>query len=419
MAKDKFSDYSSTALSNSDVGGVAIGEGCDFGNMNNMGREIMSHIADHFASDTIASATTCDLGSKAAVNLTISGTTTITGLGTVKAGTSKTVTFSGALTLTHNGTSLILPGAANITTVAGDTAEFTSLGSGNWKCRWFNRAASAPFGLLDEDDFASDSVVNAPSQKSTKAYVGAATKGIPGLTIAEGDILYGDGANSVANLAKGTDGQFLSLTSGLPAWATLSVGIKAVTAFTSSGTWNRATGATSALVIQTGGGGGGGGNNTGTDTGDGGGGGTTITLVDVTSISSSTITIGSGGSGNTGTGSGTTGGSTVWSDGTNTITAPGGTGGGSAGAAGSGGVPTTGTLNIPGGDGATHSSDGLHVGGSSFWGAGPAMYISFSGAGNGVAATVFGSGGTGGTRGSSGDINGAAGKAGVMLVIEF
>jgi hypothetical protein len=40
--------------------------------------------------------------------------------------------FSGALTLTYNATSLILPGAANITTAAGDTLEAVSLGSGNW-----------------------------------------------------------------------------------------------------------------------------------------------------------------------------------------------------------------------------------------------------------------------------------------------
>jgi hypothetical protein len=100
--------------------------------------------------DTIASATTTDLGSKDAGSLTVSGTTTITGLGTVSAGIRKTVVFSGALLLTYNATSLILPGNANITTVAGDTAEFESLGSGNWRCNWYVRddgtaLVSAPF----------------------------------------------------------------------------------------------------------------------------------------------------------------------------------------------------------------------------------------------------------------------------------
>lgn len=53
----------------------------------------------------------------------ITGTTTITSFGTApRAGAERTVIFDGALTLTHNATSLILPGAANITTAAGDRA---------------------------------------------------------------------------------------------------------------------------------------------------------------------------------------------------------------------------------------------------------------------------------------------------------
>jgi len=64
----------------------------------------------------------------------ITGTTAITSLGTATAGFEKTLVFDGALTLTHNSTSLILPGAANITTSAGDTAVFRSEGGGNWRC---------------------------------------------------------------------------------------------------------------------------------------------------------------------------------------------------------------------------------------------------------------------------------------------
>jgi hypothetical protein len=59
--------------------------------------------------------------------------------------------FSGVLTLTHNGTSLILPGAGNITTAAGDVAVMLSLGSGNWRCIDYQRASGAPLatGTLD------------------------------------------------------------------------------------------------------------------------------------------------------------------------------------------------------------------------------------------------------------------------------
>jgi hypothetical protein len=49
--------------------------------------------------------------------------------------------FAGALTFTHNATSLILPGGANITTAAGDVAWVESLGSGNWKCLVYMPAA--------------------------------------------------------------------------------------------------------------------------------------------------------------------------------------------------------------------------------------------------------------------------------------
>jgi hypothetical protein len=51
------------------------------------------------------------------------------------------VRFAAALTLTHNATSLILPGAANITTAAGDVGIFTSDGSGNWRCINYETAA--------------------------------------------------------------------------------------------------------------------------------------------------------------------------------------------------------------------------------------------------------------------------------------
>lgn len=109
-------------------------------------RMIQSVVRYTMASDTIASATTTDLGTKESQFLTVSGVTTITGLGTISAGIAKYVTFSGALTLTHNATSLILPTAANITTVAGDTARFLSLGSGNWKCLSYNRATGSALG---------------------------------------------------------------------------------------------------------------------------------------------------------------------------------------------------------------------------------------------------------------------------------
>jgi hypothetical protein len=87
----------------------------------------------------IASASTTNLASATGGYVNITGTTTITALGTATAGVERTCQFAGSLTLTHNATSLILPGAANIVTNGGDVATFVSLGSGNWICTGFTR----------------------------------------------------------------------------------------------------------------------------------------------------------------------------------------------------------------------------------------------------------------------------------------
>ncbi|HEY1035020.1 MAG TPA: hypothetical protein VGE09_08565 [Pseudoxanthomonas sp.] len=92
----------------------------------------------------VASAATCNIGAAASNYVRITGTTGITAFDTVASGIRRSVVFDDALTITHNGTSLILKGGANITTVAGDTAEFVSEGSGNWRCLDYRRATGLP-----------------------------------------------------------------------------------------------------------------------------------------------------------------------------------------------------------------------------------------------------------------------------------
>lgn len=92
---------------------------------------------------TIASASTVNIGAAAANTIKVTGTTTITAFDSIADGALRRVIFSGALTLTHNATSLILPSGANIATAAGDAAEFVSLGSGNWRCTSYMRASGA------------------------------------------------------------------------------------------------------------------------------------------------------------------------------------------------------------------------------------------------------------------------------------
>lgn len=92
----------------------------------------------------LASAATVAVGGAAANTVTITGTATIAALDTIAAGARRTLVFTDAATLAHDGVKLILPGAANIVASAGDVAEFESLGGGNWRCLAYFRAASLP-----------------------------------------------------------------------------------------------------------------------------------------------------------------------------------------------------------------------------------------------------------------------------------
>ncbi len=88
----------------------------------------------------IASAGTVNLDSATGNLVHITGTTTITAI-TLSSGYERTVVFDGALTLTHNATTLILPGNANITTASGDRAVFRGDGSGNTRCISYTKAS--------------------------------------------------------------------------------------------------------------------------------------------------------------------------------------------------------------------------------------------------------------------------------------
>lgn len=103
------------------------------------GAEILSSPG---AIGSIASATLCDIGAQAEFQLQVTGTDTIDSFGTVL-NSRKRLLFLDVVTITHNGTSLILPGAANITTAAGDVFEFVSDAAGNWRCVGYMLASGA------------------------------------------------------------------------------------------------------------------------------------------------------------------------------------------------------------------------------------------------------------------------------------
>lgn len=87
----------------------------------------------------IASAATLVLGTDGNY-FDVTGTTTITAIATWASTGPVKLHFDGALTLTHHATDLVLPGGANITTAAGDEAEFVEYASGDWRCTVYTRA---------------------------------------------------------------------------------------------------------------------------------------------------------------------------------------------------------------------------------------------------------------------------------------
>lgn len=89
----------------------------------------------------IASATTTDIGAATGNFVDITGTTTITSFGTVKAGTKRTLHFDSALTITYNATSMITLTGGDYKVAAGEVMEWTSLGSGNWQQTGMNPVA--------------------------------------------------------------------------------------------------------------------------------------------------------------------------------------------------------------------------------------------------------------------------------------
>ena len=77
----------------------------------------------------------------------VTGTTTITSINTTGgAGTLIKLHFDGAVTLTHDSTDLILAGATNFTTEAGDEVEFVEYAAGDYRMTGWSLSGTAPGG---------------------------------------------------------------------------------------------------------------------------------------------------------------------------------------------------------------------------------------------------------------------------------
>lgn len=94
---------------------------------------------------TTTTAATVNLGSVGSNVVAIAGSTTITSLGSLGSPDRPIyfVRFTGSPILTYNSTSLILPTGTNIQASSGDSSIWQDLGSGNWKCLFYQSASSA------------------------------------------------------------------------------------------------------------------------------------------------------------------------------------------------------------------------------------------------------------------------------------
>lgn len=103
----------------------------------------------------VASGATVNIGAINSNFLRITGTTTITSFGTSYNGP-RFLRFADALTLTHNASTLVLPGGANITTAAGDTAVVVPIGNpaSGWQVLAFQRATTPVVGAVIDRAYA-------------------------------------------------------------------------------------------------------------------------------------------------------------------------------------------------------------------------------------------------------------------------
>lgn len=130
----------------------------------------------------IASSSTLNLDAASGNFVHVTGTTPITAI-TLASGAERTVVFDGSLTITHNSVSLPLPGAANITTAAGDTMLVRGDGAGNARVVAYTRGSYLPGQMVRSTRTASvtlniadnGSFVDITSGTFTQAFTAAAS----------------------------------------------------------------------------------------------------------------------------------------------------------------------------------------------------------------------------------------------------
>ena len=201
----KMTDLATLAASNSPAGSDAIG--------NSLDDYLRSHAAiirstNALSSASVAAATTTDIGAADAESVEITGSATITSLGTVAAGIVREMRFAAGGSILTDSTAIILP-VSNITVAAGDVFVFRSLGSGNWVLVAGNRPlfaiTAAGYALLDDAD--------ATAQRATLGLGTVATQAANALIVSEAVQAVTAAASTTIDLALGQSVQLTQAVS--------------------------------------------------------------------------------------------------------------------------------------------------------------------------------------------------------------
>lgn len=199
MAKNAITDYSSTAASNTDIGGINVQGSAAISNADDAFREVASHLADTNAgispwADTMTIGDAADLTKE--VRFELSGIT---------AGQTRVVTMPDASgTLMLSGSNPTLASLEGLTLGAGDMLYATAA----------DTLADLAIGTAGQF-LVTNAGATAPEWASKATLVS-----LEGLTLGAGDILYATAADTLADLAIGTAGQVLRTNTGAtaPAW---------------------------------------------------------------------------------------------------------------------------------------------------------------------------------------------------------
>jgi hypothetical protein len=157
----------------------------------------------------IASAATISVGNGRYFHVT--GTTGITDIdfATATNGREAVLIFDGVLTITHNATSLVLPGGADITTAAGDRAAFIQDNADNVYCVWYQRADGT--ALINSSGLSASTTTEVLQGTDTATYVtpdalaalwekGAAVASASTTSLGEGGLFHITGTTTINDI---------------------------------------------------------------------------------------------------------------------------------------------------------------------------------------------------------------------------